>query len=44
MSEDAKLCWLAAFIALAVWCAVIGGMVWQWREAQTLQVRNGIAR
>jgi hypothetical protein len=33
MSNDAKLCWLAAAVSLAVWLAIVGGMTWHWRDS-----------
>jgi hypothetical protein len=29
LSDDAKLCWIAALVALVLWGAIVAGMIWQ---------------
>jgi hypothetical protein len=31
VSDDTKLCLLAAAVAFVVWAAIVAGMIWQWR-------------
>ena len=33
MSDDAKFCWLAAFVGLGMCALIVGGMEWQYRAA-----------